>query len=119
MPTPKLIDITRDQLIPVAASKEGIASVSSITGKKPETIVRWMKGETKRVLAGVKIGGSWYTTHRALEEFICVCDVNRAKTRSNDGYLEAVASLESRMLGNAKKRVESKSSPGELRRKSR
>ena len=109
MPTPKLIDITKDALIPVSSSKEGVTSVSSITGKKPETITRWIKGGTKRVLAGVKIGGSWYTTHRALEEFMCGCNANVAGSRSNEGYQRAVASLQSRMLSNAGKSVESQS----------
>ena len=87
------IDLIEDRLIPLLGV--GKVSVESITGKKPNTILRWTKS-----LSCVKIGGSWYTTKEALEEFSKkrTRKVNRKTTLSKD-RLKSEAFLRARYSG--------------------
>lgn len=97
MPRSENIDLSKDRLIPLVGDSP--ESVCSITGKKPETVLRWAKGRTKRVLEAWKIGGSWYTTHRALEAFV-VSPSNNHTPKPSDRHLIAMASLNARLARN-------------------
>lgn len=86
------IDIISDELIPLTSSHEGKVSVQSITGKKRKTVLSWTKG----VLDCVKLGGSWYTTREALEEFAVRSSQNRKVIR-RQAHERSVAYLRARL----------------------
>lgn len=97
------IDVLNDELIPLVTIKSAPdrTSVQKITGKNPRTVLSW----TKRGLASVKIGGSWYTNKEALEQFL-----ERGCIQFNSGAVESsthersVAMLEARFAARKRKR---------------
>jgi len=102
------IDLTNDSLIPLVPIRgdETRISVAEMTGKKPETVLNWVRGGTKRVLHAVKIGGSWYTTEKQLEAFMCTARVCQPKHRS--GHEAAMASLRARLVRNESRKTGSR-----------
>lgn len=94
-----MIDLDQE-LIPLVPTKSSgqNRTVVGMTGKKPETVLNWVRGRTKRVLPAVKIGGSWYTTKQSLEAFMCTVVTKEPKCSS--GHLAAVASLKARLSRN-------------------
>lgn len=79
------------ELIPLTPLEGGRKSIQEITGKKPRTVLRWTKG----VLPAIKIGGTWYTSREAFEEFCERCSAKRKR----ESEARSVASLVARIAG--------------------